>query len=225
MASRAATEGAPKAKRPGQRGKPTKLTQATVLHEEVLPHGEAIARLVRTGMPLKEAAMALGLDWSGAYKALGEGRAVASLILEGRHNPDKLTPYQAAALDYFQRVDRAEAEGLALAATALSTVMAGGHVRRRTEILYDAAGNETGRKVVEDVLPPDRQAQQFWLERRRPDLFGRAERVELALGADGPVVQTASPRERLVQALADIERRKTAARDVIDIPDQEERTA
>jgi hypothetical protein len=225
MASNAATAGAPKAKRPGQRGKPTKLTQPTILHGEILPHGEAIARLIRTGMPLREAALALGLDWSGAYKALGEGRAVASMILEGRHDPDKLTPYQAACLDYFHKVDRAEAEGLALVSSALTGLIAGGHVRRRTEVLYDAQGNETGRKVVEDVLPPDRQAQQFWLERRRPDLYGRAERVELALGADGPVVQTASPRDRLIQALADINRRKTAARDVIDIPDQEERTA
>lgn len=215
MASRAATEGTKPRTGRTKRGQPTALTRPIPLHGEILPQGEAIAQLIRTGLPIREAARSLGLSHDAAYRCLGDGRVVAGLIHEGRLNRADLTEFQAAALDFYDVVDRAEAEALALHASVHAAIVRGGHVRQRTVIHYDDQGRETGRTVHQDVLPPDRQATEFWMERRRPDLFGRAERLELALGHDSPEVGTARPVDRLREHLADIRRRTEAGRAVL----------
>lgn len=223
MATTAAAAGA-KPRQKGRRGQPTALDRPVPLHATILPSGEALAELVRTGLPIKEAAQALGLDWSGAYRCLGDGRVVAGLLWEGRLEPDQLTDYQRAALDYFHLVDAAEAEALAIHTRVIQEAALGGHhVRKRTTRTYNAKGEETGRTETEEVIPPDLRASVFWTERRRPDLFGRTERREHALVGGDATVGTASPREKLAEALAQIARRKeqgagvVAAMGVIDL--------
>lgn len=214
MATTAAATGA-KPRTTGKRGKPTVLDRPVPLHAVILPMGEAIAELIRTGLPIKEAAQALGLDVSGAYRCLGDGRVVAGLLWEGRLEEPQLTDYQQAALDYFQRVDRAEAEALALHTRAIEKHATGGNVRTRETITYDKDGTETGKTVTTEILPPKLEASVFWTERRRPDLFGRTERREHALVGGDATVGVASPREKLAEALAQITRRKAAGAGVV----------
>lgn len=221
MASRAATQGTGQpGTHPGQRGQPTALTRPVALHAEVFTQGEAIARLVRTGLSIKDAAKACGLESDRAYKALGDGRVIAGALHAGTLTPDGLTTYQQAAHDYYLLVDKAEAEATALHTSALARHAQGGHKRRREVVTYDAAGNETGRQVVEEDIPPLLGATTFWLERRRPDLFGRVDRHELVPPA-GETTADTSPLDRLNEALDAIARRSDAAAAVIDVHEAE----
>lgn len=230
MASRAATTGA-RQRTAAKRGRPTSLDLPVPLHGTVLPQGEAIAKLVRTGLPVKEAAQALGLDYSAAYRCLGDGRVVAGLLWEGRLTEADLTDFQAAALAFYHHVDKAEAEAIALHTSALAKHATGGNVRRRTVTTYDSAGQVTGTQTTEEILPPEVRASTFFLERRRPDEWGRTERREHAIVGGEATVGTARPLDRLLDALDQIERRKAAgagiaaALDAIDVtetdPEQE----
>lgn len=216
MAAAAATAGAKATRKAnGQAGKPHTLDRPVPVYATILPSGEALAELVRTGLPIKEAAQALGLDWSGAYRCLGDGRVVAGLLWEGRLEDDQLTDYQQAALRYFHLVDAAEAEAIALHTRALASHAQGGNVRTRETVTLDKDGNEVGKTVTTETLPPDVRATTFWLERRVPGLFGRTERREHALVGGDATVGVASPREKLAEALAQITRRKAAGAGVV----------
>ncbi len=217
MASRAATDGTPRARATGKgSGRPTRLAAPIPVHGDVLPQAEAIARLVRTGLSIKDAAKALGLSHDAAYRCLGDGRTVASLLLEGRLTREGLTEFQQAAWTFYDLVDKAEAEALALHTSAIARHAQGGNVRRVTTVNYDAQGNEIGRTEREEIIPPDLKASTFYVERRRPQEWGRAERHEIALVDGGAVVQTASPLDRLAQALEEIERRRSEGARVIE---------
>ncbi len=215
MASRAADEGADQ-QVTGKRGRPTTLTRPVPVHGDILPQGEAIARMVRTGLSVRDAAKALGLSVDAAYRCLGDGRVVAGLLWEGRLTEDRLTEFQQAALRFYDVVDKAEAEAVALHTSAIARHAQGGNVRRVTTKQYDAQGNQIGETVREEVIPPDLKASTFYVERRRPQEWGRAERHEIALVDGGQVVQTASPLDRLAQALEEIERRRNEGARVIE---------
>lgn len=217
MASRAAEAGQKIRPRDDDEiGRRASLDRPVPLHGEVMPQGEAIARLVRTGLSIKDAAKALGLSHDAAYRCLGDGRIVAGLLYEGRLDREALTTFQAQALAFYDLVDKAEAEALALHTSAIAKHAQGGNVRRVTTIQYDDAGQEVGRTVREEIIPPDLKASTFFTERRRPQEWGRAERHEIAM-VDGPgVVQTASPLDRLTAALEEIERRRTEGARVIE---------
>lgn len=230
MATRAASQGA--AKKPAKRnGNPRKQGRPHDLDKPVLqPNGtiieaaEAIVRQLRTGLPLGESALSVGVDRSTAYRWRGDGAATRAALLEQRLQPTDLTDYQHAVVAFYDSATRAEAEAEALNATRLASLARGGHVTTRELIEYDASDNVVSRKVTTATLPPDPKAVMFWLERRAPERWGRSQRIEHALGADGPRVATESPLERIQEALGAIERRKDASRrfSVVDTESEEE---
>lgn len=169
----------------------------------------AICNAVQTGVSLATAARAHGTTHQTVLNWRGEGSRLASLRLEGRL-PDKLTAYEDACLTFFDDLERAGASGMTLMAGRLVQLAQGGS-RRIEEVLYDADGNETGRKVRTEQLPPDRAAIVAWLERRHPQEWARAERLDVGPAAGEPVAQT-SPYERLASELAEMARRSSEAR-------------
>lgn len=211
-------------------GRPPAITRKAVDEfGQVWTVGEQVCAYLRDGLPIDDIAALVGINPTTIYRAQGEGHAVESLILEGRLDPGKLTRYQTAALGFCKAIRQAKADAVELRLRALSVLAEGGHVKRRTVTTYEITPSgerkAIGETVQEDVLPPDRAAAQVWLERRRPDLFGKVERIEHALGAEGPTVQTASPKEKLREALEAIERRKAQASAVIPVDEIEEQTA
>lgn len=234
MATNKAAEGtaprAPRGKRngtPGRPGRPHDLDRPVPQPSgTTIPAAEAIIRQLRTGLPLAESALSVGVDRATAYRWRGDGAAVQAGIHEGRLNPDQLTDYQTAVASFYDDATRAEAEAEALNATRLSSIARGGHVTTREIIEYDSNDNIVSRKVTTATLAPDPKAVMFWLERRAPARWGRSQRIEHALGAEGPLVQTDGALERLTAELAAIARRKQAgAAQLAVAPDPEERTA
>lgn len=232
MATTAATKGA-KPRSKGKRGQPTALDRAVPLHAKILPSGAALAELIATGMAIKEAAQHVGVDPSGAMKCLGDGRVVAGMLWEGRLAPSRLTAYQRHALEYFRLVDAAEVAAEHLHTDALRRHATGGNIRKRTTEVRDDKGQLVSTTTMTEELPPDPRVSLFWLERRRPDRYGRVERREHALVGGDPQVGVASPRDRLAEALAQIARRKEQGAGVvaamhggvIDVPSTEAASA
>ena len=227
MATRAATHGKRNGN-PGQ-GRPHDLDRPVPQPDgTTTTTAEAIVDQIRTGLPIAESALSVGVDKATAYRWRGDGAAIRSGIFEGRLHPDDLTDYQDACSRFYDDVTRAEAEAEALNATRLSTLATGGHVTTREVIEYDANDNIKSRTVTTATLPPDPKAVMFWLERRASQRWGRTQRIEHALGDGTPIVQTdqgRSPLDKLTAALAAIEQRREAASSIIEAQATEERSA
>jgi hypothetical protein len=209
----AARKAAPKRNgTPAKPGRPHDLDRPVQFGGTQLPAADAVVAIMSSGEPLSLAARACGLNPDTVYTWRSDGQRIWSQLTEGKLDETKLTDYQAAALRFSEGASRAEAEAEALMAARIGAAAAGGFVQRREVIEYDRDGNELGRKVTEATIPPDPKASMFWLERRASQRWGRAQRIELAAGAEGPVVQTESPLERLSEALAEIEQRRSKGR-------------
>lgn len=195
---------------PDQPGRPHDLDRPVDFGGKTLPAAEAIVAIMRSGEPLYLAADACGIAKQTAYEWRRVGARVASELLETRVTETDLTDYEAACLRFSDSAMRAEAEAEAMMAARLGAVAAGGHVKRRVVVEYDRNGDEVKRTEYEETMPPDGKALGFWLERRGAPRWGRVQRIEHAIGAEGPVVQTSSPLEQLADKLRAIERRKTA---------------
>lgn len=209
-------------------GRPHDLDRPVTFGGRELTASEAIIAIMRSGEPLYLAARACGLHHDTAYNWRSDGQRIASDLAEHRRELDDLTDYERAALAFSEGVSRAEAEAEALMAARLGQAAAGGTIRRRTVTEYDRNGNALTTKVTEETMPPDPKAAMFWLERRGPERWGRAQRLEHVAG-DGPgTVQTdRSPLERLAEQLDAIARRRSAgaarlaAVDVDEVPPAE----
>lgn len=197
---------------PTSAGRPHDLDRPVQFGGTTLPAAEAVAAIMRSGEPLYLAATACGLNPDTCYGWRRDGQRVFSELHEGRITDDQLTDYQRAALRFSEGASRAEAEAEAMMAARIGAAAAGGQVKTRTVIEYDADGNEVARRETRESVLADPKAAMFWLERRAPQRWGRAQRIELAQGADGPVVQTDTPLERLTAALGEIERRRSSGR-------------
>lgn len=195
---------------PHRPGRPHDLDRPVSFGGQQLGAAEAIVAIMRSGEPLYLAADACGIHKETAYTWRRDGTRIASELHEGRITEDQLTDYERAALAFSDSAMRAEAEAEAMMAARLGAVAAGGHVKRRSVVEYDRDGTEVRRTEYEETLPPEPKALTFWLERRAPERWGRTQRIEHALGVEGPMVQTDRPIERLAEALRAIERRKNA---------------
>lgn len=214
---------------PKRPGRPHDLDRPVSFGGRTAPASEAIVAIMRSGEPLYLASRACGIHPDTAYNWRADGARISSQMIEDRLTAAQLTDYQRAALAFSEQVSRAEAEAEALMAARLGQVAAGGQVRRRTVTEYDGQGNTILTRVTEETTPPDGKAVAFWLERRSPERWGRAQRIEIAQGADGARVQVESPLEKITEALRGIERRKAAAPALavveIETTNHEERSA
>lgn len=214
---------------PHQPGRPHDLDRPVQFGGTTLGAAEAVTAIMRSGEPLYLAATACGLNPDTCYTWRRDGQRIFTELHEGRRTDTDLTDYERAALAFSESASRAEAEAEAMMAARIGAAAAGGQTKTRTVIEYDADGTEVGRRTTTENVLADPKAAMFWLERRAPQRWGRAQRIELAAGAEGPVVQTESPLQRLTEALGEIERRRSKGTPqlaaVTDVDHQEAQTA
>jgi hypothetical protein len=225
MASQEATARPKRSRTPRRNGDPHKPGRPHDLDRPIpqpdgttIPAAEAIVRQMRTGLPIAQAAKAIGIDRATALGWRGDGATIRQRINDAVLTPDDLTRYQTAALAFFDAALQAEAHAEALYAARLSSAAAGGYVIERVVEEFDRSGNLLGKRVTRQNVPPDTKATTFWLQTRAPERWGRAQRIELGM-ADGPArVQTDSPLTQLAEALEAIERRKAEGAKLAAVP-------
>lgn len=127
------------------------------------PTTALIAKFIRLGLTNRDAIKAAGIGETSFYEWLRRSES----------EPDSIFT------EFATTIKKAIAERKAMLLNRIHLAAEGGATTTETRVIYDAAGNETGRVVTTRQQPPNWTAAAWILERCHPAEFGRRTSVNI----------------------------------------------
>ncbi len=178
----------PKTGRPTVVNKPVKLDDGSVVTA-----GQMVIDKLRLGLTHQDAVDSAGISRQTFHTWRLQGARLRAQALDGR----MLTAEERRAVAFLDDVEKAEALAVADRLAIIDGAARGGSIVTKTTVKTDADGNVTETTVVTETLRPEWTAAAWWLERKRPNEFGR--RLALTGAEGGPLI----PQDDAARGLAD----------------------